>query len=138
MLAGRDNSIAAGGSSHAPRAAHRDGTTPRRPHRLHAALWRSDDAALADGPGPRRAAAPSSTRWWGIVPVLPGNWAPHTVRPLLQAGPVPDGCDGARWVGSVPFYWPRLGFLGPPPLPYLSGFAEPNVRLYAVDGRGRR
>ena len=43
------------------------------------------------------------------------------------------------YVGLVPFVMAGVRILGLPPLPYVSGFAETNVRLYAVDpGSGRR
>jgi uncharacterized protein YqjF (DUF2071 family) len=53
---------------------------------------------------------------------------PDVVAPLLPAGTEPDLFGGSTWVGLVPF---RVAGL---PLPFL----ETNVRLYAVDGRGRR
>lgn len=60
------------------------------------------------------------------------------VAPLLPAGTVPDVHDGSSWVGLIPFSMRRVGILGTPPAPYLSSFAETNVRLYAVDAAGRR
>ncbi len=69
------------------------------------------------------------------------HWAvsPDLVAPLLPPGTVPDELDGATYVGLVPFVMSGVRVLGTPPLPYLSGFPETNVRLYAVDPRtGRR
>jgi uncharacterized protein YqjF (DUF2071 family) len=63
---------------------------------------------------------------------------PELVAPLLPAGTVPDVLDGQTWVGLVPFVMADVWVLGTPPLPWVSGFAETNVRLYAVDGAGRR
>jgi uncharacterized protein YqjF (DUF2071 family) len=63
---------------------------------------------------------------------------PQLVAPLLPAGTVPDVLDGQTWVGLVPFVMADVWVLGTPPLPWVSGFAETNVRLYAVDGAGRR
>lgn len=63
---------------------------------------------------------------------------PAAVAPLLPAGTVPDVLDGRTWVGLVPFVMSGVQILGTPPLPHLSRFAETNVRLYAVDGGGRR
>jgi uncharacterized protein YqjF (DUF2071 family) len=60
------------------------------------------------------------------------------VAPLLPAGTVPDVFDGTSWVGLVPF---RMEGTGPgrlPGVPWLGTFAETNVRLYSVDGTGRR
>lgn len=63
---------------------------------------------------------------------------PAVVAPLLPAGTRPDVHEGRTWVGLVPFVMSGVRILGTPPLPYLSGFAETNVRLYAVDDTGRR
>lgn len=63
---------------------------------------------------------------------------PALVAPLLPRGTVPDLHDGVTWVGLVPFTMSGVTIFGTPPLPYLSRFLETNVRLYAVDGDGRR
>ncbi len=75
---------------------------------------------------------------WGDLTMLHWPVAPALVAPLLPAGTTPDLFDGSTWVGLIPFHMTRVGILGTPPLPYLSRFAETNVRLYAVDGTGRR
>ena len=64
--------------------------------------------------------------------------APELVAPLLPHGTVPDVFDGSTYVGLVPFVMQGVRVLGSPPLPWLSDFAETNVRLYAVDEQGRR
>ncbi|HEX8345748.1 MAG TPA: DUF2071 domain-containing protein [Actinoplanes sp.] len=68
------------------------------------------------------------------------HWAvdPATVAPFLPAGIVPDTLDGVSYVGLIGFRMVRLGFLTGPGLPYLGTFNETNVRLYSVDGQGRR
>jgi uncharacterized protein YqjF (DUF2071 family) len=68
------------------------------------------------------------------------HWAtdPGLVAPLLPAGTVPDTLDGVTYVGLIGFRMEGLGFLRGPGLPYLGTFCETNVRLYSVDGRGRR
>jgi uncharacterized protein YqjF (DUF2071 family) len=78
------------------------------------------------------------TQGWRDVTFL--HWAldPAVVAPLLPVGTVPDVLDGATYVGLIPFRMRRIGLLGAPGLPYLGSFAETNVRLYSVDGRGRR
>ncbi len=63
---------------------------------------------------------------------------PALVVPLLPRGTAPDLRDGVTWVGLVPFEMAGVRIGATPPLPYLSRFAETNVRLYAVDGQGRR
>lgn len=68
------------------------------------------------------------------------HWAvdPAVVAPLLPAGTSPDTLDGVTYVGLIGFRMVGLGPLRGPGLPYLGTFAETNVRLYSVDGRGRR
>jgi uncharacterized protein YqjF (DUF2071 family) len=68
------------------------------------------------------------------------HWAvdPELVAPLLPAGTVPDTLDGVTYVGLIGFRMVGLGFLRGPGVPYLGTFCETNVRLYSVDGRGRR
>jgi hypothetical protein len=68
------------------------------------------------------------------------HWAvpPATVAPFLPAGTVPDTLDGVTYVGLIAFRMVGLGPLRGPGLPYLGTFCETNVRLYSVDGRGRR
>jgi uncharacterized protein YqjF (DUF2071 family) len=60
------------------------------------------------------------------------------VAPLLPAGLRPDEHDGSSWVGLIPFVLDRARIFGSPPIPYFGAFVEVNVRLYAVDERGRR
>jgi uncharacterized protein YqjF (DUF2071 family) len=76
-------------------------------------------------------------RWTDLTFV---HWPvdPALVAPLLPPGTQPDVLDGQTWVGLVPFTMRRVRILGTPALPYLSDFAETNVRLYAVDEQGRR
>ncbi|MCU1593996.1 MAG: hypothetical protein JWO12_1388 [Frankiales bacterium] len=75
---------------------------------------------------------------WTDLTFLHWPMDPALVAPLLPAGTRPDVISGSTWVGLVPFVMRGVRILGTPPLPYLSGFAETNVRLYAVDERGRR
>ncbi|MDH6572245.1 uncharacterized protein YqjF (DUF2071 family) [Streptomyces sp. SAI-117] len=68
------------------------------------------------------------------------HWAvePAVVAGLLPRGTVPDTHDGLTYVGLVAFRMHRVGWLGLPGVPYLGTFPETNVRLYSVDGHGRR
>ncbi len=76
---------------------------------------------------------------WRDLTMLHWPVDPALVAPLLPAGTVPDVLDGVTYVGLVPFVMAGVRILGTPPLPHLSGFAETNVRLYAVDpASGRR
>jgi uncharacterized protein YqjF (DUF2071 family) len=78
------------------------------------------------------------TQRWQDLTFL--HWAvdPAVVAPLLPPGTVPDVLDGATYVGLIPFRMRRIGLFGTPGLPYLGSFPETNVRLYSVDGQGRR
>ncbi|MBU2664450.1 DUF2071 domain-containing protein [Actinoplanes bogorensis] len=68
------------------------------------------------------------------------HWAadPADVAPLLPPGTVPDTLDGVTYVGLIGFRMEGVGFLSGPGVPYLGDFCETNVRLYSVDGAGRR
>ncbi|MFH8433607.1 YqjF family protein [Streptomyces sp. NPDC018007] len=82
---------------------------------------------------------PLLTQSWLDLAFL--HWAvdPADVAPLLPPGTVPDTFDGTTtYVGLVAFRMYRVGVLGLPGLPYLGTFPETNVRLYSVDGQGRR
>jgi uncharacterized protein YqjF (DUF2071 family) len=96
------------------------------------------DAEPLSPTAPRPVRRTVFTQAWRDVTFL--HWAvdPARVAPLLPAGTVPDVHDGASYVGLVPFRMRRIGLLGAPGLPYLGTFAETNVRLYSVDGQGRR
>ncbi|MGX5680352.1 YqjF family protein [Schumannella luteola] len=75
---------------------------------------------------------------WRDVSFLHWRTDPDAVAPLLPAGCRPDVWDGSTWVGLIGFHLGRAT-LGPSPaIPYLGSFAEINVRLYAIDGSGRR
>ncbi|GAA2172045.1 DUF2071 domain-containing protein [Agrococcus versicolor] len=78
-----------------------------------------------------------SQRWSDVVFV---HWRvdPALVVPHLPEGCTPDTFDGSAWVGLIAFRMSRSAFLGGPPVPWLGEFPEVNVRLYAVDGEGRR
>ncbi|WP_035794185.1 YqjF family protein [Kitasatospora mediocidica] len=70
------------------------------------------------------------------------HWAadPADVAPLLPPGTRPDVLvpGGATYVGLVAFRMHRVGWFRLPGVPYLGTFPETNVRLYSVDGHGRR
>lgn len=75
---------------------------------------------------------------WGDLSMLHWPVDPAVVAPFLPAGTRPDVHDGATYVGLIPFAMSGVRVLGTPPLPWVSRFAETNVRLYATDDRGRR
>ncbi|TFD94024.1 DUF2071 domain-containing protein [Cryobacterium lactosi] len=81
--------------------------------------------------------ATASQRWSNLV-FLHWRVTPEQVAPLLPDGLKPDVFDGSSWVGLIPFVLDRATVFGSPPVPYFGNFVEVNVRLYAVDARGRR
>ncbi|MEU1280927.1 DUF2071 domain-containing protein [Streptomyces sp. NPDC005805] len=83
-------------------------------------------------------ARPLLTQQWLDLAFV--HWAvdPDAVAPLLPPGTVPDVYDGATYVGLVAFRMHEVGWLRLPGVPYFGSFPETNVRLYSVDGRGRR
>jgi uncharacterized protein YqjF (DUF2071 family) len=68
------------------------------------------------------------------------HWAvdPAVVAPLLPPGTTPDTLDGVAYAGLIGFRMVGLGPLRGPGIPFLGSFCETNVRLYSVDGQGRR
>ncbi|PSK99027.1 hypothetical protein CLV63_104251 [Murinocardiopsis flavida] len=87
---------------------------------------------------PHAIARPLLTQSWRDLAFV--HWAvdPAAVAPLLPPGTAPDTVDGRTYVGLVAFRMHRVGWFNLPGIPYLGSFPETNVRLYSVDGRGRR
>lgn len=79
-----------------------------------------------------------STQSWRDLTFL--HWAvdPADVAPLLPPGTRPDLHDGRTYVGLVPFRMVGVTIRRGRAVPYLGTFLETNVRLYSVDGTGRR
>lgn len=75
---------------------------------------------------------------WRDLTFLHWRVDPAAVAPHLPAGVTPDVHDGSSWVGLIPFRLTDARFGRGPVLPYVGSFAETNVRLYGVDGSGRR
>ena len=80
-------------------------------------------------------------RWDDLVFV---HWPydPSEVQTLLPDGlhvdTFDDGAGAHAWVSLVPFRMRRAGPTFLPPLPWISTFAETNVRTYVVDSAGNR
>lgn len=68
------------------------------------------------------------------------HWAvePERVADLMPPGVRPDVLDGVTYVGLVPFRMVDAGLGRRGTVPWLGTFLETNVRLYSVDGEGRR
>jgi uncharacterized protein len=78
------------------------------------------------------------TQQWRDLTFVHWPVPPETVAPLLPPGTTPDIYAGTSWVGLVAFRMWRIGIGRTPGLPYVGTFPETNVRLYSVDGSGRR
>jgi len=87
---------------------------------------------------PRSLRATLLTQQWRELTFLHWPVPPDRIAPLLPPGTVPDVFDGMSWVGLVAFRMWRIGLGRVPGPPYLGTFPETNVRLYSVDGDGRR
>ena len=75
---------------------------------------------------------------WGDLAMLHWPVDPALVQPFMPTGTRVDTLDGVTYVGLIPFVMSKVSVLGTPPLPWLSRFAETNVRLYATDDQGRK
>ncbi|WP_017569151.1 DUF2071 domain-containing protein [Nocardiopsis halotolerans] len=91
--------------------------------------WRPTPADPFPLPGP-----PLLTQGWHDVVFAHWPVPPERVTPLLPAHTRPDVLDGTSYVGLVAFRVPSTEACGIP----VGGFQEVNVRLYSVDGHGRR
>lgn len=87
---------------------------------------------------PAAIAMPLLTQQWLDLAFV--HWAvePAAVAGLMPPGTVPDTHDGLTYVGLVAFRMHRVGWFRTPGIPYFGSFPETNVRLYSVDGHGRR
>jgi uncharacterized protein len=73
--------------------------------------------------------------WWDDLTFLHWRFEPDTVQRLLPAGLTVETFDGAAWVGLVPFFL-RVGLPRVSSVPWMSRFAETNVRTYAQSEDG--
>jgi uncharacterized protein YqjF (DUF2071 family) len=105
---------------------------------------RGPESAPAPEPEPVTRLAPRTprrrllTQQWRDLTFVHWPVAPEAVAPLLPPGTTPDIHDGTSWVGLVAFQMWRIGIGPAPGLAYVGTFPETNVRLYSVDGSGRR
>ena len=75
---------------------------------------------------------------WRDLTFLHWPVSPSVVALLLPPGTRPDTLDGVTYAGLIGFRMVGLGPLRGPGVPHLGTFCETNVRLYSVDGQGRR
>jgi len=87
---------------------------------------------------PRPVARPLLVQEWRSASFIHWEADPARVAALLPAGTRPDTLGGTTFVGLVPFRMRRMRLPLEPGVPCLRTFNETNVRLYSVDGAGRR
>ncbi|MEV0446810.1 DUF2071 domain-containing protein [Streptomyces sp. NPDC050600] len=78
------------------------------------------------------------TQSWLDLAFLHWPMDPADVAPMLPPWTLPDTFEGVTYVGLVAFRMHRVGWFRLPGIPYFGSFPETNVRLYSVDGHGRR
>jgi uncharacterized protein YqjF (DUF2071 family) len=79
-----------------------------------------------------------STQDWRDLTFL--HWAvdPSLVEPFMPSGVRADVHQDRTYVGLVPFRMVGVSLGRGPGVPWFGTFLETNVRLYSVDGTGRR
>ena len=75
--------------------------------------------------------------WWDELTFLHWRYDADAVQRLLPRGLTVETMDGSAWVGLVPFFL-RVGLPGVPSVPWLTRFAETNVRTYVTSTDGAR
>jgi uncharacterized protein YqjF (DUF2071 family) len=73
--------------------------------------------------------------WWEDVTFIHWRFDPAVVQRVLPQGLTVETFDGSAWVGLVPFFL-RVGLPKMRSVPWLSRFAETNVRTYARSADG--
>jgi uncharacterized protein YqjF (DUF2071 family) len=97
-----------------------------------------------DDPIPLSAARPFEMgRWWlrnrwDNLAFVHWSYEPDVVQDLLPDEVRVDTFDGRAWVSLVPFEMRDAMPRSLPALPWISCFAETNVRTYVVDSDGNR
>jgi uncharacterized protein len=93
-------------------------------------------ASGAPGTCPFTVARPVMQQRWERLTFLHWPFEAADVQRLLPGGLEAETCDGAAWVGLVPFYM-RVATAGGRRAPWASSFCETNVRTYVRDQAGR-
>jgi len=93
------------------------------------------DDGRVDGSCPFRIEHPVMRQRWDRLTLLHWQFRPADVAALLPEGLEPELFDGAAWVGLVPFFM-HVATSGGRMLPWVSRFAETNVRTYVRDREG--
>jgi uncharacterized protein len=87
---------------------------------------------------PRPLRVPLLRQQWLDLALLHWEVPVEAAARFMPEGTRPDTFEGRTYVGLVPFRMVGTGFGLGPVLPYVGTFLETNVRLYSVDGQGRR
>jgi uncharacterized protein len=74
---------------------------------------------------------------WNWISFIHWRYPVAVVAPMVPAGLTVETFDGSAWIGLTPFLMEGVRPPGVPAVPWLSRFAEINVRTYVRDGRGR-
>jgi uncharacterized protein YqjF (DUF2071 family) len=99
---------------------------------------------VSSSPRPISASRPEPVRRWWLrnrweeLAFLHWAYDPEIVQRLLPDGLRVDTFDGCAYVSLIPFRMADAAPRGLPAAPWLSTFAETNVRTYVVDSRGNR
>src|SRR6266436_9084159 len=72
---------------------------------------------------------------WDVISFVHWPFDHAAVRPLVPKALELDLFDGRAWVGMIPFHTERLHPPFLPPLPWISGYPEVNLRTCARAGR---
>jgi uncharacterized protein YqjF (DUF2071 family) len=74
-------------------------------------------------------------QWWEDLTFIHWRYDAADVQRLLPPGLEVETMDGSGWVGLVPFFL-RVGLPHVRPVPWMSQFAETNVRTYVRSADG--
>jgi uncharacterized protein YqjF (DUF2071 family) len=82
-------------------------------------------------------------RWWlrnrwDNLSFVHWSYPPEVVEALIPSELRVDTLDGRAWVSLVPFEMREATPRHVPAIPWISSFAETNVRTYVVDSAGNR
>lgn len=86
---------------------------------------------------PIRIERPTMVQRWTQLSFVHWAYEADAVRAVLPSELEVDTFDGCAWVGLIPFRL-AIGRSGVPYLPWLSRFAETNLRTYVIGPDGRR
>ena len=95
----------------------------------------TDDLAVS---APTPIARPTMIQRWNRLIFVHWPFRPDVIQPLLPTGLEVDTCDGAAWIGLLPFVLTIRKPAPAPALPWIGTTPEANVRTYVRGPDGRR